>query len=132
MTLEVQVVSPERVLWSGEADRVITRIEGGGDIAFLTGHTPFMGALGQGVTEILQGDGQVVRVAVHGGFVEVSGDRVSMLSDAAELATSVDVGRAQAARQRAAATVANTEDDETLAALRRAETRLRAAEATTA
>lgn len=130
MTLEVQVVSPERVLWTGEADRVITRVTDGGDIAFLTGHTPFMGALGPGVTEILQADGQVVRVAVHGGFVEVSADRVKVLSDAAELATSIDVSRAQAARQRAEAALAGDETDEARAALRRAEVRLRAADST--
>ena len=129
MTLEVQVVSPERVLWSGEADRVITRTEGEGDIAFLTGHVPFMGALGQGVTEILQEGGKVVRVAVHGGFVEVSGDRVSVLSDAAELSTGIDVSRAQAARERAEAALRHEEDDEARIALRRADTRLRAAEA---
>ncbi|MEJ7584546.1 MAG: hypothetical protein WKF43_10785 [Acidimicrobiales bacterium] len=46
----MQVVSPERILWSGEADMVITRTLGGGEIAFLTGHAPFVGALGIGVT----------------------------------------------------------------------------------
>ena len=44
MPLQVQVVSPEEVLWSGDAERVITRTLGGGDIAFLPGHTSFMGA----------------------------------------------------------------------------------------
>ena len=69
MTLQVQVVSPERVLWSGEAERVVTRVEEGGDIAFLTGHTTYLGQLGSGVTEIATVGGDVVKVAVHGGFV---------------------------------------------------------------
>lgn len=130
MPLHVEIVSPERVLWAGDADRVITRTEGGGDIAFLPGHTPFMGALGAGVTEVLQADGQVLRVAVHGGFVEVSDDHVSLLSDTAELSTGIDVARARAAQQRAEAALkaGGDADDEAdaQAALRRAEVRLAA------
>ena len=45
MTLHVDLVSPERILYSGEADLVIARTVGGGDIAFLGGHAPFVGAL---------------------------------------------------------------------------------------
>lgn len=128
MTLHVEVVSPERVLWSGEAERVITRTEGGGDIAFLTGHTSFMGALGSGVTEILQEGGSVVNVAVHGGFVEVSDDRVSILSDVAEMADHIDVVRAQQAKEAAEAVLGKGDDDaEARDALARAVTRLRAA-----
>lgn len=128
MTLQVQVVSPERVLWSGDAERVITRTEGEGDIAFLTGHTSFMGALGSGVTEILQEGGSVVNVAVHGGFVEVSDDRVSILSDVAEMADHIDVVRAQRAKEAAEAVLGKGDDDaEIRDALARAVTRLRAA-----
>ena len=129
MPLHVQVVSPEEVLWSGDAERVITRTVGGGDIAFLAGHTSFMGALGSGVTEILQEDGEVVRVAVHGGFVEVSDDRVSLLSDAAELASAIDVERARQAHERARHLLNDTDDEAVRMAAVRAETRLRAAEA---
>lgn len=125
--MRVQVVSPERVLWSGDAERVITRVEGEGDIAFLSGHAPFMGQLGVGVTEILQEGDQVVRVAVHGGFVEVSEDRVSLLSDQAELATAIDVTRAQAAKEEARSLLDEHDHEEVRLALARAETRLRAA-----
>ena len=45
MSLHVEVVSPERILWTGEAQLVLARTIGGGDIAFLTGHAPFVGAL---------------------------------------------------------------------------------------
>ena len=48
MPLSVQVVSPERILWSGEADMVLTRTSAGGEIAFMNGHAPFVGALGTG------------------------------------------------------------------------------------
>lgn len=125
--MEVQVVSPERVLWSGDAERVITRVEGEGDIAFLSGHAPFMGALGIGVTEILQDGGDVVRVAIHGGFVEVSEDRVSLLSDTAELATAIDVARARADKEKAQSLLDEETHEEVRLALAKAETRLRAA-----
>lgn len=127
MTLEVQVVSPERILWSGEAERVVTRVEEGGDIAFLTGHTTYLGQLGSGVTEIAEPGGNVVKVAVHGGFVEVSDDRVSILSDQAELATSIDLARARAAKERAEVVLRGGDDEEAADAVRRAEVRLRAA-----
>ena len=44
-TMSVEVVSPEAVLYSGEATMVITRTLGGGEIAFQPGHAPFLGAL---------------------------------------------------------------------------------------
>jgi F-type H+-transporting ATPase subunit epsilon len=116
-------VSPERILWSGEADMVITRTVGGGDIAFLTGHAPFVGALEICVTTI-RSDGGDEQVAVHGGFVEVSNDRVSILSDVAELASQIDADRARAARDRAEAAARDEHDAEAESALRRAEVRL--------
>ena len=84
--LEVQVVSPERILWSGEAAMVSVRTLEGGDISFLTGHAPFVGALDVGPAMIRPEEGSDVGFAVHGGFVEVSDNQVSILSDVAELA----------------------------------------------
>jgi F-type H+-transporting ATPase subunit epsilon len=96
MAFHVELVSPERILYSGEADMVICRTEGG-DIAFLTGHAPFVGALGIGEVRVQQVDDQEIHAAVHGGFVEVRDNRVVILSDVAELAESIDVERAQRA-----------------------------------
>jgi len=127
MPLSVQVVSPERVLWTGEADSVLTRTLSGGDIAFLNGHAPFVGALGTGVTRIHPVEGPDVAVAVHGGFVEVSDNQVSILSDVAELAGSIDVERAQAAKDKAEAALRLEHDAECEAALTRANARLQAA-----
>ena len=131
--MQVELVSPERILWSGEADMVITRTLGGGDIAFLPGHAPFVGALGTGVLTIRpSGGGQDEKVAVHGGFVEVSGDTVTVLSDVAELASQIDVSRAREAQQRAEAALRTEHDTEAEAALRRAHVRLEAAGQATA
>ena len=91
MTLHVELVSPEQVLYSGDASMVVARTAGGGDIAFLTGHAPFLGVLVPGVVRVIEEEGGELRVAVFGGFVEVNHDRVSILSDAAELADTIDV-----------------------------------------
>jgi F-type H+-transporting ATPase subunit epsilon len=96
MAFHVELVSPERILYSGEAEMVICRTEGG-DIAFLTGHAPFVGALGIGEVRVQQVDGEEVRAAVHGGFVEVRDNRVVILSDVAELPDMIDVERARVA-----------------------------------
>jgi F-type H+-transporting ATPase subunit epsilon len=72
-----------------------------------------------------------VRVAIHGGFVEVSGDRVSLLSDVAELADHIDEDRARQAKARAERALQDQQDDEHVVALQRAETRLRAISAPT-
>jgi F-type H+-transporting ATPase subunit epsilon len=131
MTLAVQVVSPERILWSGEADMVIARTMGGGDIAFLTGHSPFVGALDIGRVTIRPAEGADEHVAVHGGFVEVSHDRLTILSDVAEVASQIDVERARRAQERAEAALRNETDAEASAALARANLRLSVAGAGT-
>lgn len=124
MTLHVEVVSPERILWTGEAEMVSARTIGGGDIAFLTGHVPFVGALDIGKVTIRPAEGADELVAVHGGFVEVSHDRVTILSDVAEVASQIDVNRAMRAQERAEAALRTETDASAEAALRRAQVRL--------
>jgi F-type H+-transporting ATPase subunit epsilon len=125
--MQVEVVSPERVLYSGEATMVVTRTLGGGEIAFLPGHAPFLAALTENHTRIATEGGVTVDVAVHGGFVEVSNNKVSVLSDVAELGETIDVGRARVARERAEERIRRGENGDAEAALRRADARLAAA-----
>ena len=125
--LRVELVSPERVLFSGEAKQVITRTLDGGEIAFLPGHIAFLGALTECHTRIYLSDGKVQDVAVHGGFVEVAPDHVTILSDSAELAESIDISRARAATERAEAAIRGEHDATVESALRRAHARLSAA-----
>ena len=132
MTLHVEVVSPERILWTGEAQLVLARTIGGGDIAFLTGHAPFVGALDIHTVVVRAEDGTDEVIAVHGGFIEVSHDRVTVLSDVAEVSSQIDVERARAAKERAEAATRAADDVEAEAALRRAEVRLVAAGGATA
>src|SRR6187399_844422 len=103
---------------------VLARTLGGGDIAFLTGHAPFVGALDVHAVEVTAEDGTKETIAVHGGFIEVSHDRVTVLSDVAEVASQIDVERARAAQERAEAAVRAGDDVEAEAALRRATVRI--------
>ena len=123
MALDVALVSPERILFSGEADMVVCRTSDG-EIAFLTGHAPLVGALGIGTVRIKQADGEEVKAAVHGGFVEVRDNRVSILSDVAELPDQIDVERARRAREDAERQVQAGDNAGAEAALRRAHVRL--------
>lgn len=129
-TMQVELVSPERILFSGEATMVIAR-PSGGDAAFLPGHAPFVGLLGIGAVIIRTAEGPEVRAAVHGGFIEVRKNRVTILSDVAELASEVDVSRAQSAKERAERGT-DTAAPETAAVLRRAAVRLDVAGASAA
>lgn len=126
MTLQVELVSPERILFSGEASMVVCRTAGG-EIAFMTGHAPFLGALGIGVVRVHQEGGDVLKAAVHEGFVEVKDNRVIILSDVAELPDQIDAERARRARDEADRAVKDGSDDEKAEAerrLRRAQVRL--------
>ena len=125
-TMQVEVVSPERVLYSGEATQVITRTLGGGEIAFLPGHAPFVGALIECHTRITLADNTVLDVAIHGGFVQVSGNVVSILSDAAELGGEIDRVRALRAKEQAEERMRHEHDAEAATALSRAHARLNA------
>ena len=118
--LNVEVVSAEREVWSGEATQVLARTSEG-EIGILPGHAPLLGELADGgvVRVMLAGGGEVV-AAVHGGFLSVTDQGVTVLAEVAELSEDIDASRARAALDRA-----QGEDD--VQARRRAEGRLRAA-----
>lgn len=126
-SLRVEVVSPERVLFSGDASQVITRTLMDGEIAFLPGHAAFLGALTENHTRIYLTDGRIQNLAVHLGFVEVGADHVTILSDAAELEQDINLARAQAARDRAEEQLRKEHTAEVEADLRRAHARIAAA-----
>ncbi len=84
--MRVEVVSPEDVLFSGDATQVITRTSEG-EVAFLANHAPFLGLLVDNQTRIFTEGGDIVSVDVHGGFVEVNNDKVAILCDAAEVSS---------------------------------------------
>lgn len=112
--MSVQLVAVERRLWSGEATAVVAQTTEG-EIGLLAGHEPMLGQLVEGgVVKITTSDKEIVTAAVHGGFLSVTADGVSVLAESAELAHEIDVVQARADVQR---------DDEQV----RARARLRAA-----
>ncbi|CAN5254069.1 F0F1 ATP synthase subunit epsilon [soil metagenome] len=132
MTMQVELVAPEKILYSGDADMVIARTTDG-EIAFMSGHAPFIGSLGVGAVTIRASEGDDVLAAVHEGFVEVTDDRVTILSDVAELVDDIDASRAQQALERAEQERGQVGDDEEAereaeAAVRRAQLRVELAE----
>jgi F-type H+-transporting ATPase subunit epsilon len=127
LPLQVEIVSPERVLYSGEGEMVVAR-SSDGDIAFLPGHAPFIGALDIAPVRVILPSTGEQAAAVHGGFVNVSNDQVIVLSDVAELPEQIDVERAREAKTRAEAALRADEHDEAASdALARANTRLEVA-----
>lgn len=130
--LSVEVVSAERIVFTGEANMVVA--PGSlGVLGILPKHAPLLTSLSPGVLRIQQDEGEVV-LAVSGGFLEVSNDRVEVLTDAAERAEEIDLARAEEARRRAERVLEEqprgrgTEWEAAEAALRRSLARLKAAE----
>jgi len=124
-TLHVELVSVERLLWSGDATMVIARTTEG-ELGVLPGHAPLLGELAPGgIVRIQQEGGEELVFAVHGGFLSVTEDGVSVLAELAERSDEIDVGRAQQALERARS--ADEDDDEAAASASRATSRLRAA-----
>jgi F-type H+-transporting ATPase subunit epsilon len=123
----VQLVSPEQILFEGEAEMVVARALDG-DIAFLKDHVPYLGVLDDDAVRIIQPNDAETAAAVHGGFVQMNGDKLVVLSDLAELKDDIDVPRAEAAKEAAEAALAADPDDAAAqSALARAETRLKVA-----
>jgi F-type H+-transporting ATPase subunit epsilon len=120
--LNVDLVSAERRVWSGEAGFVVARTLDG-ELGILPGHISLLGVLAEGFTvRITGGDaGDGIEAAAHGGFLSVSDDNVTILTEIAELSSEIDVERARAALARAT----NADADESAAA--RARARLAAA-----
>ncbi len=114
MTLAVKVVSPERIVFDDEASMVVCRTTEG-EIAFQTGHAPFIGLLGIGTVKVVPPSGQATSAAVHGGFVEVRDNQVSVLSDIAELPDQIDVEAARQAASDAQGRLGRDSDDEAAA-----------------
>jgi F-type H+-transporting ATPase subunit epsilon len=124
--LTVELVAADRTVWSGPATMVIAKTVDG-DIGVLRGHAPVLSLLSEAIVEITAEDGHTVFAVADGGFLSVANDRVSILSERAELSTEVDVDAARAELEDAKAAHV-TEGDETERRIRMAEARIRVVE----
>jgi F-type H+-transporting ATPase subunit epsilon len=84
-TFSLEVVSPESIVWSGQAEMLVTRTTEG-EIGILADHEPTMAALATGSTVITAEGGKTVTVAIHGGFLQILQNEVTLLTDRAEIA----------------------------------------------
>lgn len=120
--MTVAVVAVERRIWSGKGSFVFARTTVG-EIGILPGHEPTLAQLEEpGLIRIDSTDGNSITLAVHGGFLSITPEGVTVLAEYAELADEIDVSRARTALDRA---------DESVpagaAAAARAQVRLKAA-----
>ncbi len=81
--LKVSVISPEAVLFEGEADSVVAPAYDG-DVGILTGHAPMMALLGKGTLRLGSGEGR--KFSVEGGFLQVVNDEVRVVTERATAA----------------------------------------------
>ena len=82
--LKVAVISPERTVYEGDADMVVVPAWDG-ELGVLRGHSPLLTLLGSGVLRVTNG-GREERFEVHGGFMQVAEDVVTVLSERADAA----------------------------------------------
>lgn len=113
-TILLELVTPERLVLSEEVDEVV--LPGfEGEFGVLPGHTQFLAILNIGILRYRKGS-ETRKIALGGGYAEVTPERVVVMADTAEHADEIDVERAQRARDRAEAALKELSlDDEAYA-----------------
>ena len=105
-TFTLEVVSPESIVWSGRAEMLITRTTEG-EIGILADHEPTMAALSTGSTIITAEGGGQITLAIHGGFLQILGNEVTLLTDRAEITDGDRIHAAELAQTMAEASQAD-------------------------
>ena len=102
---KVEIITPDRIFYEGEAE-FLEFTTAAGDIGVYAKHIPMTTVLAPGAVIIHNGDEETV-AAVHSGFAEILGDKVTLLAEIAEWPGEIDVARAEAAKVRAEEHIAN-------------------------
>ena len=124
-SLQVELVAADRLVWSGEATMVIARTTEG-DVGILPGHAPMLSVIIEGVVDVQTAEGETWVAAVDAGFLSVANNRVSILSEHAEMSHEIDLEKARQELERAQSS--GEMNDDAQEAVRRAEARIRAVE----
>lgn len=96
---EIEIITPDRVFYTGEAD-FLELTTADGDVGIYKDHIPLTTVLAPGIVTIHLGDEEKL-AAVHAGFAEILGDKVTLLAELAEWPDEIDVERAEEAKRRA-------------------------------
>jgi F-type H+-transporting ATPase subunit epsilon len=97
--IRLDIVTPEKVAYSEDVNMVIARATTG-DLGILPGHAPLIAALDIWPLRILTDDGED-NISMCGGFIEVQPDKITIVTNCAELPDEIDVARAENAKIRA-------------------------------
>ena len=125
--MQVELVAADRLVWSGEATMVIARTTEG-DVGILPDHAPMLSLLVHGTVDVTTSEGESWVAAVNEGFLSVAGNRISILSEQAQMVHDIDLEKARQDLERAQSAGENSDDAEEAAARAWAEARIRAAE----
>ncbi|HEX4978169.1 MAG TPA: F0F1 ATP synthase subunit epsilon [Nocardioides sp.] len=125
--MQVELVAADRLVWSGEARMVIARTTEG-DVGVLPNHAPMLSLMVDGIVDITTGDGETWIAAVDAGFLSVANNRISILSEHAEMSHDIDLERARQDLERAQSTGEDGDEAADEVARAWAEARIRAAE----
>lgn len=101
---KVEIITPDRIFYEGEAE-FIEFTTAAGEIGVYANHIPMTTVLAPGAVNIYNGEEETV-AAVHAGFAEILGDKVTLLAEIAEWPDEIDVSRAEAAKERAESRIA--------------------------
>jgi F-type H+-transporting ATPase subunit epsilon len=125
--LQVELVAADRLVWSGEATMVIARTTEG-DVGILPHHAPMLSLMVDGVVDVQTAEGETWVAAVDAGFLSVANNRISILSEHAEMSHEIDLEKARADLDRAKQAGEYDSEAQAEEAVRRAEARIRAVE----
>ena len=129
MPLTLEIVTAERVVYSEEVD-VLVAPGVVGELGILPSHAPLLTIMQPGEIRVDK-DGEETFIAVSGGFLEVIGNKATILADTAERADEIDEARAEEAVQRAEERIATATSsldlERALASVRRSQARLKVA-----
>jgi F-type H+-transporting ATPase subunit epsilon len=130
--VEVHIVTPEREVWTGDAELLIARGVDG-EVGIMGGHAPLLVQLAIGPLKIHRPDGSMVRAVVDGGFLHVGTHegvtRADVLATQAELADEIDLEAARGRADEIAASLQGRDTDEAEADIEHAKAELQKAQA---
>lgn len=129
-TFHLQIVTPDGLMFDGQAQRVLVRTTEG-DVGIMSGHSDYVSPVATGEARVTMEDGNVRSAACSGGLLSVRQDVTRIVASTFEWAQDIDIERARAAKQRAEEKLAKSSDYEERAAeikLQRALTRIRVSE----